>query len=186
MSKKASDKVKYPQTWPHSVLQFEFVSQNVQFKDLTFNMFVAGECEILTSKHISKKEFKGRLKLLKKLAYLVNIHDWKRVLQFYAAWLRRIEMGLNSWRDDSSTIENAMLFNKSFGKLLGRESSSKSGQTWWCQDFNKHKCSVNSASHQKNILGQSRLVQHICRTCCRIDKKQLQHPENSSACPHKL
>ena len=48
-------------------------------------MFVAGECEILTSKHISKKEFKGRLKLLKKLAYLVNIHDWKRVLQFYAA-----------------------------------------------------------------------------------------------------
>ena len=102
----------------------------------------------------------------------MNIHDWKRVLQFYAAWLRRIEMGLNSWRDDSSTthLENAMLFNKSFGKLLGRESSSKSGQTWWCQDFNNNKCSVNSASHQKNILGQSRLVQHICRTCWRIDK----------------
>ena len=58
--------VKYPQTWSHSVLQFEFVSQNVQFKDLTFNIFVAGECEILTSKHISKKEFKGRLKLSKK------------------------------------------------------------------------------------------------------------------------
>ena len=75
-------------------------------------------------------------------------------------------MGLNSWHDDSSTIENAMLFNKSFGKLLGRESSSKSGQTWWCQDFNNNKWS----SHQKNILGQSRLVQHICRTCWRIDK----------------
>ena len=184
MSKKASDKVKFPQTWPHSVLQYEFVSQNVQFKDLTFNMFVAGECEILTSKHISQKEFKGRLRLLKKIAYLTNIHDWKRVLQFYAAWVRRIEMSLSSWRDDSTIIENAMLFSKSFGKLLGRESS-RTGQVWWCQDFNNNKCSVNSSSHQKNILGQTRLVQHICRTFWRIDKKQLQHPENSSACPHK-
>ena len=186
MSKKASDKVKYPQTWPHSVLQYEFVSQNFQFKDLTFHMLVADECEILMSRHIAKNEFKGRLKLLKKLAYLANMHDWKRVLQFYAAWVCRIEMGLNSWRDDSSTIENAMLFNKSFGKMLGRESSSKSGQVWWCQDFNNNKCSVSSASHQKNILGQSRLVHHICRMCWRIDKKQLQHPENSSVCPHKL
>ena len=105
MSKKASDKVKFPQTWPHSVLQYEFVSQNVQFKDLTFNMFVAGECEILTSKHISQKEFKGRLRLLKKIVYLTNIHDWKRVLQFFAAWVRRIEMGLSSWRDDSTIIK---------------------------------------------------------------------------------
>ena len=47
MSKKASDKVKYPHIWPHSVLQFQLVSQNVQFKDFNFNMFVAGECEVL-------------------------------------------------------------------------------------------------------------------------------------------
>ena len=60
MSKKASDIVKYPQIWPHSVLQFEFVSQNIQFKDISFKMFVAGELEILTSK-ISKREFKGRI-----------------------------------------------------------------------------------------------------------------------------
>ena len=66
MSRKASsDKVKFPQTWPHAVLQYEFVSQNVHFKDLTLNMFVAGG--ILTSRHVSRKEFKGRLRLLKKM-----------------------------------------------------------------------------------------------------------------------
>ena len=63
--KKASDKVKHPHIWPHSVLQYQFVSQVVQLKDLSFKMFVAGELEILMSK-IFKKEFKGRLSLLKK------------------------------------------------------------------------------------------------------------------------
>ena len=184
MSKKASDRVKHPQTWPHSVLQFEFVSQNIQFKDISFKMFVAGELEILTSK-ISRTEFKGRIKLLKKIAYLANMYDWKRLLQFYAAWVRRVEMGLNSWRDDSSIIENAMLTNKSFGLKQGREGA-KSEQILWCPDFNNNKCSVQSGSHHRNLQGQSRLVHHICRTCWQNDRKQLQHPQNSSACPHKI
>ena len=94
--------MKHPHIWPHSVLQYQFVSQVVQLKDLSFKMFVAGELEILMSK-IFKKEFKGRLSLLKKkIAHLASMYDWKRLLQFYAAWVRRIEMGLNSWRDDSS------------------------------------------------------------------------------------
>ena len=58
MSKKASDKVKHPQIWPHSVLQYEFVSENVKFKDLDLKMFVAGELEILMTK-ILRTEFKG-------------------------------------------------------------------------------------------------------------------------------
>ena len=50
VANKASDKVKIPQIWPHSKLQYEFVSENVPFKKLDFNMFVAGELEILTAK----------------------------------------------------------------------------------------------------------------------------------------
>lgn len=68
MSKKASDKVKHPQIWPHSVLQLEFVSEHVSFKNLDLKMFMAGEVEIFTSK-ISKSEFKGRLRFLKKIVY---------------------------------------------------------------------------------------------------------------------
>ena len=64
MAKKSSDKVKLPQVWPHSVLQFEFVSDNVSFLKLDMKNFVAGELEILTSK-LSRAEYKGRMSLLK-------------------------------------------------------------------------------------------------------------------------
>ena len=96
MAKTASDKVKNPQIWPHSKLQYEFVSENIPFKKLDFNMFVAGELEILTSK-IFKTEYKGRIHLLKKIVYYSKLYDWKCLLKFYAAWLRRIKTGLNSW-----------------------------------------------------------------------------------------
>ena len=92
---------------------------------------------------------------MEKIAYLANIHDWKRVLQFYVAWLRRIEMGLNSWQDDSSLIKNVMLFNKPFGKKLGKEGL-KSEQI--CQVLNKNKCLVQSASHQPGSSYLSHLL----------------------------
>ena len=74
-------------------------------------MFFSGELEILTSK-ISKTEFSDRLKFLKKIAYYANINDWSQLLHYYTAWLRLIEMGLNTWSDEPSQIENAMLTSK--------------------------------------------------------------------------
>ena len=47
MARKATDKIKKPQIWPHSLLQFEFVAEQVSFKNLDFKLFVAGEMEIL-------------------------------------------------------------------------------------------------------------------------------------------
>lgn len=184
MSKKASDKVKHPQIWPHSVLQYEFVSEHVSFKKLDLKMFLAGELEILTSK-ISKSEFKGRFRFLKKIVYYSNIYDWNQLLHFYAAWLRRIEMGLNSWSDNPSQIENAMLANKSYKRKSDKEYFAKAEQIWWCSDFNNNKCSFQSLTHQKTVKGHMRLVRHICGSCWRKDKKQHQHPKTSTACSYK-
>ena len=92
MAKKSSDKVIFPQVWPHSVLQFEFVSDNVSFLKLYKKKFVAGELDILTSK-LSRLEYKGRMSLFKKIVYFSNIYKWKCLLQFYAAWLRRLKWG---------------------------------------------------------------------------------------------
>ena len=184
MSKRASDRVKYPQVWPHTVLQYEFVSEHVSFKRLDMKMFFAGELEILTSK-ISKSEFRGRLKFLKKIAYFTNIYDWSQLLNYYAAWLRRIEMGLNSWSDEPAQIENAMLASKVLRRKSDKGYLSQSEQTWWCPDFNNGKCSFQTFSHQKSILGHSRLVKHIFGTCWKKEKKQLRHPESSAACPYK-
>ena len=71
---------------------------------MSLSMYVAGECEILIP-NISRKEFKGIMRLLKKMAYFSSMFEWKPVLQFYAAWVHRIEKGLNLWHDDSSLIE---------------------------------------------------------------------------------
>lgn len=185
MAKRASDKVKNPQIWPHSKLQYEFVSENISFKKLDFNMFIAGELEILTSK-ISKTEYKGRIRLLKKIVYYSKLYDWKCLLKFYAAWLRRIETGLNSWGDDSSQIETAMLSGHATVKRSDKGYLPKSEQVWWCSDFNRDKCTFGSSTHQKSVKGHLRQVKHICGTCWRNDKKQLQHPETSAACPYKI
>ena len=52
--------------WPQSVLQYEFVSKEVKFKELSFNLFVAGELEIISSGLIPDSEAKSRLEILKK------------------------------------------------------------------------------------------------------------------------
>lgn len=93
--KKSSDTVRFPQIWPHSALQYEYVSESVSFMSLDIKMFVAGELEVVLSKRISASEKLGRLKLLKKIMYFANIYEWKALLKFYAAWVRRIEIGLS-------------------------------------------------------------------------------------------
>ena len=184
MAKKFSDKVKFPQVWSHSVLQFAFVSDNVSFLKLDMKNCVAGELEILTSK-LSRAEYNGRMSLLKKVVYFSNIYEWKCLLQFYAAWLRRIEMGLNSWSDDPTQIETAMLAGHAAKKSSDKNYLSKSDQVWWCSPYNQDKCSFKHA-HQKTVKGHLRWVKHICATCWREEYKPLPHPECSSACPHKI
>jgi hypothetical protein len=49
------------------------------------------------------------LRLLKKISYYYELYDWKALLQFYAAWIRRIESGQNKWSDDSVDIETPLL-----------------------------------------------------------------------------
>lgn len=148
-------------------------------------MFVAGELEILTST-ISKVEYRGRIRLLKKIVYYSKLYDWKGLLKFYDAWLRWIETGLNSWGDDASQIETAMLSGHSSVKKSDKGYIPKSDQVWWCSDFNRDKCTYTSSTHQKSVKGHLRQVKHICGTCLRKDSKQLQHPETSAACPYKI
>ena len=185
MTKKASDKVLYPQVWPQSFLQYEFVSEKTKFENLDMKMFVAGELEIILSGTVTSCECKGRLKLLKKIMYYANVYEWKGLLMYYAAWVRRIEMGLNTWSDDSANIETPMLAKHVLKKKADKTSLSKSDQIWWCADFNNNKCSYSTKTHQKTVKGHMRTVNHICATCWRKDSKQLGHPETSAACPYR-
>ena len=64
------------QLWPQSKLQFEYAGSKINFDDLEFNLFVAGELEMLSSK-ISEVERIGRTKLLKRIAYFTELYEWK-------------------------------------------------------------------------------------------------------------
>jgi hypothetical protein len=48
------------QLWPQSKLQFEYAGFEINFDDLEFNLFVAGELEMLSSSKISEVERIGR------------------------------------------------------------------------------------------------------------------------------
>ncbi len=58
---KSSDKVKYPQRYPHSSLQFEYVNKSVSFENLDLKLFVAGELEIISDETVSKRKRKEEL-----------------------------------------------------------------------------------------------------------------------------
>ncbi|WAR25615.1 hypothetical protein MAR_011319, partial [Mya arenaria] len=58
---KSADKVKHTQKYPHSQLRYEFVTQNIEFENLTFSLFVAGELEIISDLTLTSTERNGRI-----------------------------------------------------------------------------------------------------------------------------
>ena len=55
---------------------------------------------------------------------------------------------------------------------------------WLCSDYNRNKCKHKS-NHLKMLKDRNRLLTDICATCWQIDKKKLDQPNCSSACPHQ-
>ncbi|CAG2243504.1 unnamed protein product [Mytilus edulis] len=133
---KSTDKVKNPQFFPHNYLQFEYVNKDLKFKQLNFKQFVAGELEIISNFCKNKSEKEGRLRLLQKVSYFSSVYQWSAILDFYAAWLRQIEIGKKTWNDDPQVLESAVLtgnilpleFRSSTTKSLKNQASKSS--TW--------------------------------------------------------
>ncbi len=189
---KSSDKVKNQLLWPHSALQYEYVNESTSFKSLDIKLFTAGELEIITSHGISETEKSGRLNLLKKITYYSNIYAWKGLLAFYAAWLRKIELGQKSWKDDPTCIEVPVLSpyilskseSSSGGKTFKSDFTKKEESIWFCTLYNRNRCTSKSTPHQINFKGQYKTVFHICAVCWKKDNKKLNHPECSNTCPN--
>ena len=187
---KPHDKVKVKMNWPQSELKYEFTNRKaVEFKQLSMSQFCAGELEIIRNCKISRTEREGRLALLNKICYYASEFEWSVLLNFYAAWVKLIEKGENSWSDDTGLLEVRMLIGKNVIKK-GSSNSSKFSQknvdkkVWYCPLFQRNKCNISKEGHNLDVAGKTRYVQHICATCLREDNAKLRHPESSSACPH--
>ncbi|CAG2202646.1 unnamed protein product [Mytilus edulis] len=189
---KSSDKVNNQLLWPHSALQYEYVNESTSFKNLDIKLFTAGELEIITSQGISETEKSGILNLLKKITYYSNIYAWKGLLAFYAAWLRKIELGQKSWKDDSTCIEVPVLSpyilskseSSSGSKTFKSDFTKKEEIIWFCTLYNRNRCISKSTPHQINFKGQYKTVLHICAICWKKDNKKFNHPECSNTCPN--
>ena len=195
ISAKASDRVKFPQKWPHAHLQREYVSKHVKFEELDFKLFIAGELEIISEEGLPKAERIGRLNLLKKIVYYCSTYDFKGLREFYAAWLREIEQGHKSWLDSTFELESAILnkhirsqkTSKTWPKKdfhVNKPANTDEEKVWFCSLYQKNKC-LNRANHMVVVKGKMRMALHICATCWLQDKKKLEHPESSTACPHQ-
>ena len=194
---KASDKVHFPQKYPQAYLKYEFACSNISFEKLDFNLFVAGELEIIGTCSSKAKEVErtGRLNLLKKIMYLSTSYDFKTLKSYYAACLNEIEIGLKTWKDDFQQIESAILSkhipkqssqsSKKFPNK-GKDDSEKKAageKVWFCALYNRNKC-PHKTSHTERRQGRFLFAHHICATCWQKDEKKLDHPECSTACPH--
>ena len=190
---KSTEKVVNPQSFPHNFLQYEYVSKDIEFKQLNFKLFVAGELEIINNFCKDKHEKQGRLKLLKKIAYFSSTYQWASVLDFYAAWLRQIELGRKSWKDDPQVLENIILsghtLSKEFRlgnfKQFGNKPQTAKDSVWFCVKYQRNKCEYTKSPHPAMIRGINRMVQHICATCLQKDNSKQEHPECSDICPNR-
>ena len=190
------DQVKFKQAWPQSILQFEYAGSKIEFDQLEFNLFVAGELEIVTSPNVGQIEKKGRLNLLKKIAYYTETYEWEGIKKLYTHIIRQIENGVRTWADDFGNMELPLLIryvkpesSAISAKLKENPSGYKVGKrgneiSYFCPFYQKNKCSFNS-SHTGKFKGVSRYLLHICATCLRQEGKKLAHPECSSACVHQ-
>lgn len=149
---------------------------------------------MISNKSIRPIEREGRLSLLKKIVYYSNVYEWKAILAFYAAWLRRIELGEKEWDDDPAQIEipilakhvlNVSKYEKNRNHSYTYRNTVQNERTWFCSQFQKNKCTERS-NHEGQVKGVKRYLEHICAACWIRSSVKSGHPECSSACPHSV
>ena len=191
MAVTSSSSVKVQLKWPHSQLQYHYVTQSLGYSDLNLPLLVAGELEIITN-CTSEVERSGRLNLLKILSYEANTYAFKVISDWYAAYIRAIEMGRANWGTSPYVAGQAILarhrpVEKGVEKTeVGKKGKVLRGQEnksiFFCANFNRNKCS-KSAPHDSTVRGKSVQVLHICAACWLKSASKVHHAESSADCP---
>ena len=97
--------------YAHTALD-EALGGERDFNDLSFNLLVAGELEIISSQQISKKEMYSRLELLKQLGYKYEVMSLRDVLAQYASFVSKVEKGKFKWgsKRDLAAFEQQLMY----------------------------------------------------------------------------
>lgn len=177
MYDKVADDVVIKLKWPRKKLSRRWVPEKLSINQLQFEHVVAGELAII-QRSDNPDEIRFRTHMLQKVAYWnMQGQGWPRVRNLYFAMLHAIEEG------DATFQSTFNEFNAVFPVKNVSKTNTGRRETYWCRDFNKGDCSLESG-HKAIISGQERSVQHICATCWRMGKKE-KHKESDSMCPQK-
>jgi hypothetical protein len=189
--------VKKKQKFPHAALQPEFLARSKAptFDELNFQLFVAGELEIILNGKIASREVLARLQLLKRAAYKADYMDFGTIRDIHCAILRKVENGFATWCSDFSPVERQILDSRSarldkrkskFDKDKTDKKSDKSDKKWYCRFFNRDECDRSEYSHKAIVYDQERTVFHFCSACWKNGKGEVvKHAASSEDCPNK-
>ena len=190
----SSGEVVAKQTFPHSQLQPEclngFDGEDVEYYDLSFGLFVAGEMEIISNPSTDPREAIRRQELLKITAYRSQYMPWPKLLQLHAAILKKIESGRATWESNFDSIEKMVFENPGNNRDdmsggLGHDNACMQQRVFWCWNFNKSMC-YGQHQHPDKVNGRNVLVKHICATCYYHENVERSHSEYSDQCPWLL
>ena len=140
---------------------------------LSFNLFVAGELEIITDKRIPKIERDTRLEILKMLAYKHEYLSREEVLNQYASFIRKIEKGKFRWGSEAhlQRFEQQLVLSISIEprrreRAWGGKGNEKKieERKKYCLDFNRGKCAFKD-SHDGWLNNKNVWKLHVCRKC---------------------
>ena len=188
-AKSGDTKLVSSEWYAHSALDEAIVGEH-EPKELSFNLLVAGELEIISSNSISSKEQFSRMQVLKKLAYKAEFLPLSDILSQYANFLQKVEKGKFKWgsRSDLVQFEQQLMYNISIErsrvnehrwdreKRKGRVQPVKDERKKYCLDYNRGNCNLPSP-HEGTINGIKVLKHHICKKCLVEEGTERSHAE---------
>ena len=150
--------------------------------EISFNLLVAGELEILTNFKISKKERFTRLEVLKKLAYKAEHLPQEEITRLYSNFINKVERGVFKWgsKSDLRSFEQQLVYSISVDTRRQEGKNKRSAKfeerKKYCLDYNRGTCKFDKG-HEGRINGQTFFKLHVCKRCLVQDGLEVNHPE---------
>ena len=176
-------KIQFEVEWAHHWLGKEFEANPVPFNQLKLGHYIMGESNILLG-CTKPEEFRGRLKLMKKLGYWQLKFDWQSARNVYAAILRGIETGRETWNFNLRDYEDMLILAAVNNMQVKGDQPKKLRDVYFCAAYQKGECALE-APHLAPIGndGMEHRVLHVCSSCLLKDGKRLQQPNGAPGCP---
>ena len=186
-SSSVQDQLRYPH---FSLGQVSgFIGMNLQFHQLSFEQFIAGELETIHT-CLDQEEQWGRIELLHHIVQwnLRSNVSWPQIRNTYAHILRKIENREITWNADWDRYERFIYdkittTNKAEKVKIPVPAKPKPDITWFCKAYQKVEGCARESPHPGRIGNQFRQLHHICASCWMKEKVKRYHPECSPDCP---